>query len=216
MVSFRLGLGSEERESPANWACCCRKRKGAVMIVAAAALLVLLVLVVIAAALAGSRPLPQETALQGQQALEGLLPLHTQHFPQLRNALDSTDARYVRRMVSKDAQRMWRGERREILRRFLAGLGADFARLNQMRRVIGSIAPGKTKGEEIARSWASFWFRLNSRIVAVQVQWGAPWSMRQLSWLTEMVASLSARAELAMMELEQGAENSELSSDFNA
>jgi hypothetical protein len=177
---------------------------------------ILAVLALGAAAWAGCRPLPQEAALEGRQKIEELLPLHTQHFPQLRQALDSTDARYVRRKISKNAERMWRTERRQILQRFLSGLAGDFARLNRLRRVIGSLAEQNSGRDEVARAWLGFRFRLGCRMISMQIALGGPRSMRQLARLTELVASLSASAEAAMAELETGPARSEVPSRFSA
>jgi hypothetical protein len=184
------------------------------MVVAGGTILVVLALIV--AAWAGSRRLPEELALEGHREIEGLLPLHTQHFPQLRQSLDSTDARYVRRKVSKDVEKMWREERRQILQRFVAGIAGDFARLNQLSRVISSLGARSGGRGELARAWLDFCFRLNCRVILLQTGLGGPRSMRQLERLTELVASLSAQAEAAMAKLETGAARDEVPSNFSA
>jgi len=182
----------------------------------AAGVAILAVLALAAAVWAGSRPLPQEAALGGQKKIEELLPLHTQHFPQLRQSLDSTDARYVRRKVSKDAEKMWREERRQILQRFLSGLAGDFARLNQLRRVIGALAERNSERAEFVSVWLGMRFRLNCRLISMQIALGGPRSMRQLARLTDVVASLSARAEATMAELETESARAEIPSRFSA
>jgi hypothetical protein len=179
-------------------------------------LLILSASILIAAAWAGCAALPQETTLEGHNGIEGLLPLHTQHFPQLRQALESADAHYVRWKVAKDGQRMWQDERRQILQRFLAGLVGDFAKLNQMRREIGPLASETNGRGEMARRWTNFCFRLNTRVISTQIALGGPRSMRRLVRLTERVASLSAGTEAAMARLEPNASQSEVNSHFSA
>ena len=181
-----------------------------------AILFILSASVLIAAAWAGCAPLLQETALEGHEGIEGLVPLHTQHFPQLRQALDLADAHYVRWKIAKDGQRMWREERRQILRRFLAGLAGDFAKLNLLRREIDCSAFEMNGRREIARRSTNFCFRLNTRVISVQIALGGPRSMRRLARLTERVASLSAQTEAAMAKLGQSSAQSEVPSRFSA
>lgn len=148
------------------------------------------------------KPLAEETSLAPGKKIEDLLPLHTVHFPQLRQSLASADSRYIRRKVSQEMEREWRDERRRILQDFLVGLAEDFARLDQLSRVVASLSPQFSRGEEAERIWLSLRFRANYRIVALRIATGHPAPLRRLVRLTELVGNLSARAEAAMARLE--------------
>lgn len=151
-----------------------------------------------------SKPLPEESSLGFENKIEDLVPLHTQHFPQLRQALESADSRYVREKATAALHRMWREERRQVLRSFLAGLAEDFARLDRMSRIVASLTPHFSRREELARIWLSLRFRLTYRIISIWISAGGVGSARQLNYLTELVGCLSAQAEAAMIRLESG------------
>lgn len=148
------------------------------------------------------KPLPKEASAGLVNNIEELLPLHSRHFPQVRQALASADAQYVRRRASQETERMWREERRRILRSFLDGLAEDFARLDRLSRMVASLSPRFSRREEIERAWLSLRFRLNYRMTVLRISLGGPGSASQVSHMTELVANLSSRAEAAMTRLE--------------
>lgn len=163
-----------------------------------------------------TRPLPRETALELGNNIEDLLPLHTHHFPQLRQSLASADSQYVRRKASKEIERQWRAERRRILQSFLAGLADDFARLDRLARIVAALSPQFSRREELERIWLSLRFRLNYRIVSTMIfAWGIG-SMRQLTVLSNLVGNLSAQAEAAMRRLEIAPPPHRMGAGFNA
>src|ERR1700689_5773183 len=103
-----------------------------------------------------SKPLAEEKSARLINNIEDLLPLHSQHLPQLRQSLSSTDTRYVRRRTSDEIERMWREERRQVVARFLSGVAADFARIERLPLGVASLAPESSKREEGFRAWARF------------------------------------------------------------
>lgn len=149
-----------------------------------------------------SKPLPEETSLSHENKIEDLAPLHTQHFPQLRQSLESADNRFVRQKANVALQRVWREERRQILKSFLAGLAEDFARLDRLARIVASLTPHFSRREELARIWLSLRFRLTYRVASIWISAGRLGSAWQLRYLTELVGNLSARAEAGMIRLE--------------
>lgn len=149
-----------------------------------------------------SKPLGEEISLSVESKIEDLVPLHTQHFPQLRQALESADSRYVRQNANAELHRMWQEERRQILRSFLAGLAEDFARLERLARIIASLSPRFSRRQELARIWLSVRFRLTYRIISIWISVGGTGVARQLRYLTELVGNLSARTEAGMIQLE--------------
>ncbi len=149
-----------------------------------------------------SKPLRQEASLNLKSKIEELVPLHTQHFPQVRQALESADSRYIRQKATPELHRMWQEDRRQILKDYLAGLAEDFAKLDRLARIVASLSPQFSRREELARIWLSVLFRLNYRIVSIRISAGGTGPLRQVSYLTVLVGDLSARAEAAMSRLE--------------
>lgn len=168
-----------------------------VLSIACVTLLILAALVWLA-----GKPLSEETSLRFGSRIEDLVPLHTQHFPQLRQALESADNRFVRQKVHSRFLRAWQAERRQILRSFLRGLAEDFARLTRLAQIVTSLNPRFSRRRELERVWLSLRFRLAYRIVVIWISVGGAGSARQLRYLTELVGSLSARAEAGMIRLE--------------
>src|SRR5277367_5664367 len=91
---------------------------------------------------AALKPLPEEMAGRHQDRMEDLLAMHARHFPQLRQALATLDADYVRRKASGEIERHLHEERRRIVQSFLSGLAEDFGRLERLMRVVREMSPG--------------------------------------------------------------------------
>ncbi|MGA8220697.1 MAG: hypothetical protein WB780_03515 [Candidatus Acidiferrales bacterium] len=159
-------------------------------------------------------PLPEETAAEPGDKIEDLLPLHTQHFPQLKHALDSTDKRYISRKVSSELQRSWRDERGKILKSFVEGLARDFGRVVRLGRVVDLISPGAPKADGTERFWLALRFRLHFRILSRWVSGDGRIVIWQVQRLTAVVGSLSAMAEAGMLRRET-IEEDEVPSSFN-
>jgi len=162
------------------------------------------------------RPLPEERA-DGEKNIEDSLPSHTQHLPQLRQSLALADRRYIRQKASKEIARTWRAERQKILMSFLSGLAQDFARLERLASVVGSLSPDVPQPEKIRRAWLRLRFRISYRVLSLEIAAGRPCSMGRLARLTELVGNLSVNAENAMERLEtnpatQGSADSQLNS----
>lgn len=149
-----------------------------------------------------NRPLAEERSAGLVNKIEDLLPLHSQHLPQLRQSLASADTRYVRRRTSEDIERMWREERRQIVEQFLSGVAADFARIERLAKVVASLAPESSKRDEVFRVWLRFRFRVFYRFLSRRITSGRLVSIGPLIHLTNLVANLSANAERAMEQLE--------------
>jgi hypothetical protein len=163
-----------------------------------------------------NRPLGEETTLNPGETIEDLLPLHSRHFPQLRQSLDSADARYIRRRVSKELERSWSAERRQIVRDYLTGLAGDFARVLRLAGIMDSLAPKILKQNAVERYWLRVRFRFLYRAIMVCMSAGGPGVLRQIARLTAYVGSLSALEEAAMERLEILSGGEEAHSSFNA
>jgi hypothetical protein len=181
-----------------------------ILVAAVAVLFLLLALVWLA-----GTSFPGKTSQPLNDKIEDLLPLHTHHFPQLRQALTTADEHYIRRKASKEVLRMWRSERRQILQGFLAGLAGDYVRLEQLARVVESLGAQPKKPQKMRRIWLSICFRLNYRLTSLNIRVGGLGSMRQLARLTDLVGDLSAETETAMTRLEPREAPQEIGPSFH-
>jgi len=154
------------------------------------------------------KPLGEEISTGFETKIENLLPLHSQHLPQLRQSLASTDTRYVRRNTSEEVEHRWREERRQIVARFLRGVAVDFARTEQLAQVVASLAPNLSRRNQVFRTWRRFRFRVSYRLLSGWMAAGKAVSLGPLIHLTNLVANLSADAENAMEQLELPEANS--------
>ena len=161
------------------------------------------------------RPLTQETSLNPGETIEDLFPLHTQYFPQLRQSLDSADARYIRRRVSKEEERLWSADRKQIVRDYLTGLAGDFARVLHLASIQDSLSPNLSRRDAVKRYWLAMRFRFLYRVISVWMSAGGPKVLRQIACLTGYVGSLSALEEAAMRRLENSGGEPKVRSKLN-
>ncbi len=148
------------------------------------------------------KPLPEERAGRRQDRMEDLLALHAQHFPQLRQALATLDADYVRRKASGEIERHLREERRRIVESFLSGLAEDFGRLERLMRVVREMSPAEPWLHQIQPTGRRFRFRVNYRIAWMQIHSERLQSTNRLARLTELVGNLSVQIEAGMARLD--------------
>jgi hypothetical protein len=172
--------------------------------------------IVVALAWMAGRPLPEETSANPGERIEDLLPLHTQHFPQLKQSLASTDERYISPKVSKDRERMWREERAKIVEGFLVGLAGDFGRVMRLGRLVDALNSNAARPDGMERFWLAVRFRLHYRILSLWISGGGAIAIGDLRGLTESVGSLSALVEAGMSHLEIEDKETEMPPDFNA
>jgi hypothetical protein len=176
----------------------------------------LIPLIVFGVAWIFGRPLAEETSPHPAETIEDLLPLHTRHFPQLRRSLDSADARYIHRKISKELERSWCCGRRQIVRDYLTGLAGDFARVLRLAGIVDSLSPTISRRNVVGRYWLALRFRFFYRVIALCMSAGGPRMLRQIARLTAYVGSLSALEEAAMERLEIFSGEEEVHSNFNA
>jgi hypothetical protein len=147
------------------------------------------------------KPLPQETGERRQDRLEGLLALHAQHFPQLRQALTTLDDDYLRRKACGEIERHLHEERRDIVESFLTGLAEDFGRLERLMRVLREMSPREPWIQQCQRAGSRFQFRVNYRVASLALHAARLQSMNRLARLTELVGNLSEEVEASMARL---------------
>ena len=151
---------------------------------------------------AALKPLPEELGGRHQDRMEDLVALHAQHFPQLRQALATLDADYVRRKMSGEIERHLHQERRRVVETFLSGLAEDFGRLERLLRVVREMSPAEPWIHQFQRAGRRFRFRVNYRIASLQLQSARLQSTNRLARLTELVGNLSVQIEAGMARLD--------------
>jgi hypothetical protein len=125
------------------------------------------------------------------------LPRHYRYFPQVRQALSSSDGEYLNREAPRDvAQRVHR-ERRRVARQFLAGLHEDFSSLERLARMVAALSPIISSEQETERLILGLKFRLLYAWVWLRLSTGLE-PLEQLEQLTRLVGRLAMRMEQAM------------------
>ena len=154
------------------------------------------------------------TAAEGKLRLEGLFQLHCRHFPQVRQVLSRADEEYMRRRASSGLRRQWQRERRNVARQYLAGLRADFSRLNRLARLVAALAPEVRQTQEAELLWLGLRFRILYVLVSLRLETGFL-SVPELGRLADLVGGLAAQIDTGIATL---SENSllRLRADFNA
>jgi len=107
-------------------------------------------------------PLAAQTSVSraANSELESLFVLHCRYFAQMRHVLGAADRRFLRGRLSAAELQKWGTERRQVLNRFLAALGEDYARLDYLSRRIAVLAPHISRTNELQRIWLGLRFRI--------------------------------------------------------
>jgi hypothetical protein len=154
---------------------------------------------------AALKPLPEEMAGRRQDRMEDLLALHARHFPQLRQALATLDSDYVRRKNSGEIERHLHQERRRAVESFLSGLAVDFGRLERLMSVVRELSPAEPWIHQLGGAGRRCRFRVNDRIVSLQIPAARLQSTNRLTRLTELVGDLSVQIKAGMARLDPSA-----------
>lgn len=162
------------------------------------ALVLLLVMLWLTRMPAGAPAAPNAEA---KLLIEELFPLHCRHFPQVRQALSSSDEAFLKRRASPKIQQRSRAERHQVARQFLSGLREDFSRLDRLGRTVAALSPAVNRKQEAERFWLAVRFGVLYRLAWLRLQTGGV-PVPQLARLTELVGSLAAQIETAMTALE--------------
>jgi hypothetical protein len=138
--------------------------------------------------------------------LESLFLLHCRYFAQIRRVLDPGDRHYLRARLSPAEVRKWSQERRQVLKRFLAALGDDYARLDFLSRRIAALSPHIRRRHELQRIWLGLRFRILYRVVAMRLAVEGLVPLEPIARLTGVLGALSYQLEGSMCDLERTAE----------
>ncbi len=129
--------------------------------------------------------------------MESFLPRHYRFFPQVRQALSTSDEEYLDRVAPRDVAQTAHRERRAVARKFLAGLHEDFSSLERLARMVAALSPVISSEQETERLILGLKFRLLYAWVWLRLSTGLE-PLQQLEQLTGLVGRLATRMEQAM------------------
>ncbi len=142
------------------------------------------------------------SAAEARIPIEELFPLHSRHFPQVRQALSADDRDYLKRRASSGLRREALATRRQVVQEYLAGLAKDFSRLDRLGRTVARLSPQLNRRLESERVWLGLRFWGLYLLVRLGVRTVRP-TVWPLERLTGLVGSLAAEIEAAMAAFEQ-------------
>ena len=142
----------------------------------------------------------------------GSLLRHAVYFPQVRQSLSEADLAFVASHGSEKLASRVRSERRRVALGYLRALQEDFRSLLNVGKVLAALSPEVAAEEESERFWLAVRFECGYQMTrAFLLLGGLPLS--QLHRMTQMVGTLGARLEAAMVGLgEQAARAVEFAS----
>jgi hypothetical protein len=127
-------------------------------------------------------------------------PTHFRYFPQIRQALSSTDAEYLKKTAPRGVAKQALRERRAVARRFLDGLHEDFSNLARLGRIIAALSPEVSHKQESERLVLTLKFQVLYALVWLRLSTGNI-PLQHLEHLTGLVGRLAARMDEAMTEI---------------
>lgn len=153
-------------------------------------------------------PLASQTSFSGaaKPELENLFLLHCRYFAQMRQVLGQGDRHFLRGRLSASEIANWGQQRRQVLKRFLAALGDDYARLDFLSRRIAALSPHIQRKHELQRIWLGLRFRILYRVVAMGLAVEGLVPVESIARLTGVLGALSYQLEGSMCALERTAE----------
>jgi hypothetical protein len=125
---------------------------------------------------------------------------HYAYFPQIRQALSTTDFQYLMENAPPDVAKQALRERRSVARRFLQGLHEDFSNLAKLGRIIAALSPEVSREQETERLILSLKFQMLYALVWLRLSTGNL-PLPQLEHLTGLVGRLALRMDGAMTKI---------------
>ncbi|MGC1687299.1 MAG: hypothetical protein WA734_16860 [Candidatus Acidiferrales bacterium] len=150
------------------------------------------------------RPLKAEAAIRPVAAVnvESLAAKHFRHLAQIRRALTNEDRLFIdSRLPSGSAKRL-RVERRAALRKYLLGIGEDFACLDRLAREVASLSPKVEHRQETERLLLEIRFRILYRIALFRFGMAGSLPFDVVANLSGLVGGLSRQVEAMMAALQ--------------
>jgi hypothetical protein len=137
--------------------------------------------------------------------LESLFVLDCRYFAQMRQVLGPADQHFLRGRLPASDISNWGQERRQVLKRFLAALGEDYARLDYLSRRFAALSPHIRREHELQRIWLGLRFRILYRVVATRLAVEGLVPVESIARLTGVLGMLSYQLEGSMGDLERAA-----------
>jgi hypothetical protein len=167
-------------------------------------------LLLLAWALRGPRAQTKPGAIS--QAFDRSGKLHVNHLPQIRQALETEDYKFLGEKGGSALQRRVQRERRDVALAYLSALRLEFEDLLRMARIIAKLSPEIVALQEFERLRLTAKFMWRYEMIRVKLRVGFV-SLPQLDALGNMISGLSVRLEAAIKELgERAALAAELAS----
>jgi hypothetical protein len=132
-----------------------------------------------------------------EHAAEKAFATHYRFFPQVRQALSPTDARYLRRRLPPRIAKKMLRDRRAVARKFLAGLYEDFSDLERLARTVAALSPVLSREQETERLLLGLRFRLLYLWVWARLFTGSV-SLEPIEHLAVLIGQYATRMERAM------------------
>jgi hypothetical protein len=129
--------------------------------------------------------------------IEELYPRHYRYFPQVRQALSAVDEEYLRKVAGPQIARQALTERREVARKFLAGLREDFLNLERLARTVAALSPVVSREQETERFLLNLRFHALYTLVQMRLSIGRV-PVQRIEYLTGLVGNYAMRMERAM------------------
>ena len=150
------------------------------------------------------RPLNAESALRPATAvnLESLTAKHFRHLAQIRRALTDEDRFFIDSRLPEGSAKRLRVERRTALRKYLVGIGEDFACLDRLAREVASLSPKIEHRQETERLLLEVRFRILYRIALFRLGTVGSLPFDAVAHLSGVVGGLSRQVEAMMATLQ--------------
>lgn len=134
------------------------------------------------------------------RALEEVGQRHISYLPQIRQTLAPGDYEFLSKRASREAQKRFRRERRNVVRGYLDALHEDFQGLLRMASAIATLSPEVVAVQEFERLRLTASFSWRYRMIRWKL-WAGWAPAEQVDGLSNLVSGLSVRMEAALKEL---------------
>lgn len=150
------------------------------------------------------RPLKSESSAgpSSDAGIENSTAVHFRHLSQLRPVLAREDELFIeRRLPSARAKKLQR-ERRDALRKYIVGIGKDFACLDRLAREVAARSPNVEHSQETERLFLELRFRVSYRVALLRLSAAGSLPFEAVAHLSEIVGTLSRQVEAMMISLQ--------------
>jgi hypothetical protein len=134
--------------------------------------------------------------------MENLMAKHFRYLPQFRRVLSGDDQHFIESRLPKGSAKRLRAERREAIRKYVAGIGEDFACLDRLAREIASHSSKVEQRHEAERLFQEIRFRILYRLALLRLGTLGSIPFDVVANLSGMVGGLSREVESMMFAIQ--------------